>query len=743
MTKSSIITISAIALLCISAGNISAEVDGEYGGSWCSINVKDISVDSSVFFTWALPGKSVNIGITPHTHVTNIEWEVEAGHLSGSEFEQIYKAPRSPGHYPITVTANRNGQRLEATIHVFVLVPFSHVENGYLQDFEIGNYPDPKEIDNTVRFEYPPGFIRVNERDARIYITENYKLGDFLPSGYSGKWPRYVLVDEKLALKLEILTSEFRSLGLLDSRMKFLSAFRPPARNRKAGQARYSQHQYGRAVDIYIDDGSNGRMDDLNHDGNIDLLDALVMYRVVDAMEKDGRLKGLEGGLGAYPGTGNHGPFIHMDVRIYSVRWINDENGKVEDVSEFLKQPENRVSVPPHGYRIRPTVRNYHPDQSDGSSTEGGYESEAYQAQYSQVGIERLKEDIKRLESEVLDLEERWGRVEAGPKPLNASDLYLAADVANDSMLLNRGRQIIKRMPIKEGASPRRCPDGLADIYRVPEGIVEVRGKSVAPVWFHPEWSFLGEKLASPVDKLRNSFYSKGVANIVLDLGAGMRIHPTSLPGKVVLPGCIGVPTADMQTLQSHTKIGTRVYLFEGGAYIPGVKLDSSEKKDLIALEAFLSIRKRAAELDKDYLLFDLKNNHGWIKRGEIIVRTLKVHVVGPSFSPGYSNARNQFRMPRGTMFVQRRMSNPPWYKPDSMFVRQKKTAPEPLGEGRIQKGLLGPCALYLGGGIVIHGRHSPLVPEYTIDYVAIELESTDLNWVWRTIPEGGVVILK
>ena len=65
------------------------------------------------------------------------------------------------------------------------------------------------------------------------------------------------------------------------------------------------------------------------------------------------------------------------------------------------------------------------------------------------------------------------------------------------------------------------------------------------------------------------------------------------------------------------------------------------------------------------------------------------------------------------------------------------------MAEGRVQRGLLGLYGLYLGGGVVIHGQHNSLVPESTIDYVAIELENSDLDWVWRTIPEGGVVILR
>jgi len=698
-------------------------------GGWCTITVRDLIVDSSIFFVRVLPGEAVQIEIKPKVSVTNIKWSVDGGgYLTGSGLYRLFVAPWKPGHYPVKIKARHGGTKLEAVVHVFVLVPFSRVRNGKIGSFEIGTYPNPKERNNSPHYQLPIGFIKVNKADAGINISENYKLGDFLAHNYS-KWPQYVLVDEKLVLKMELATRELRARGLMKTRFKVFSAFRPPARNRKAGQAEFSRHQYGCAVDLYIDDsGKKGWMDDLNRDGRINLLDGLVLYRVVDNMEEDGLLKGLEGGIGAYPGRKSYGPFVHIDVRGGGVaRWINDQNGRrVKDIAAYLKKPRNRVYIPPRRYQ-------YASREEHIIAAYGGVDS-----------VEGIKKHIRRLEREVQSMEQHWSKVDAGPKPLSPDDLYLAADMTNDSMLLNRGRVILKRMSIQGGEPPPACPGGLADIYRVPEGILQVRGKSVAPVWFEPEWAFLGEKMPLSIKKLRNKFYSDGAAKETIDLGAGIRIYPNDLPGGVVLPGCIGVPPKDVKTLQGHTSKGTRVYLYEDGAYVmPGGKKSSKKQKDLMALRAFLTLRMRAADLGKDYLVLELDKGRGWIKRGEVVVRTLKVRTVGPVFSKNISNARKRFNMPRGVMLVQRRISHPPWYKPDWMYKKQNKSVPGPLGAGRVQTGLLGPCGLYLGGGLVIHGRHDPLVPNNAIDYVAIELGKSDLEWVWRTIPEGGVVILK
>ncbi len=327
---------SLILIMAISAGPTFAATDISGTDGWCTITVKDLVVDSNIFFASILPGEAITITITPKVPIANSHWSVQTGHLSGVGLERVYMPPYKPGRYPVTITSHYKGRKLEATIQIFSLVPFNRIKNGRLEGFEIGTYPDPREKRNSPYYQYPRGFIRVVKDDVNVHITENYRLGEFLPHAYR-RWPKFVLVDEKLALKLEIVTNEFRARGLMKKRFKFLSAFRPPARNKKSGQSEFSRHQYGCAVDMFVDDSGKGDwMDDLSFDGRVNLLDALVMYRIIDEMEGKGDLKGLEGGLGAYPPRRSHGPFVHMDVRGGPARWIHDHNGrKVNNIAGF------------------------------------------------------------------------------------------------------------------------------------------------------------------------------------------------------------------------------------------------------------------------------------------------------------------------------------------------------------------------------------------------------------------------
>src|SRR5438093_1325566 len=63
----------------------------------------------------------------------------------------------------------------------------------------------------------------------------------------------------------------------------------------------------------------DGTMDDLNGDKRIDREDATVLMGMVVDVERSSHE--LVGGLGAYPGTRAHGPFVHLDVRGTPARW--------------------------------------------------------------------------------------------------------------------------------------------------------------------------------------------------------------------------------------------------------------------------------------------------------------------------------------------------------------------------------------------------------------------------------------
>jgi uncharacterized protein YcbK (DUF882 family) len=116
---------------------------------------------------------------------------------------------------------------------------------------------------------------------------------------------------------------ELRGMGIPASRLRVMSGFRTPQYNAlgvgAGGRANDSRHQYGDAADVYVVNGSQDWMSDLNGDGRVDTRDAGVLASAAERVEQ--RYPQLIGGIGIYKATDAHGPFVHIDVRGNRARW--------------------------------------------------------------------------------------------------------------------------------------------------------------------------------------------------------------------------------------------------------------------------------------------------------------------------------------------------------------------------------------------------------------------------------------
>jgi uncharacterized protein YcbK (DUF882 family) len=101
-----------------------------------------------------------------------------------------------------------------------------------------------------------------------------------------------------------------------------MSAYRTPSYNAAIGNVTtYSRHAYGDAADVLVDNDGDGIMDDLNHDGRHNAADARVLSAIVDELHETSAFAELIGGVGTYGPAPGHGPFVHVDVRGFSVEW--------------------------------------------------------------------------------------------------------------------------------------------------------------------------------------------------------------------------------------------------------------------------------------------------------------------------------------------------------------------------------------------------------------------------------------
>jgi hypothetical protein len=211
----------------------------------------------------------------------------------------------------------------QEAFHWIRLVPFSAKVNGRIGSYRLGAWPYEKRDGSNPTYTNPRGFVQVTRENFSTRLSEHFTLGQFITKDQVSVWPKYVVLQPRLLDKLELTIDELRREGHPVKGLFVMSGFRTPEYNEQGvgagGRSAVSRHQYGDAADVYPDDRGRGRMDDLNGDGRVDLADARILANAADAVER--QHPELAGGVGIYPATNAHGPFVHIDARGQRARW--------------------------------------------------------------------------------------------------------------------------------------------------------------------------------------------------------------------------------------------------------------------------------------------------------------------------------------------------------------------------------------------------------------------------------------
>ena len=231
--------------------------------------------------------------------------ETEAGMLVQRGARQWrWTAPDRPGTY--LVTFNGPGKHDTIAVHAFVMVPATEVKNGMLNGYRIGEYPATP-LKGNPNYLPPAGFIEVTKENEDTKVSPHFTIKQFLcKEDTSKRFPKYVLFKERLPLKLEAVLERVNAMGFTVDKLHVMSAFRTPFYNRAIGDVKYSMHQWGSAADIYIEP--------VIHDSK-------MLYDVIEQMLATRPFGHFQGGMGFYPATPAHPPFVHVDVRGTPARW--------------------------------------------------------------------------------------------------------------------------------------------------------------------------------------------------------------------------------------------------------------------------------------------------------------------------------------------------------------------------------------------------------------------------------------
>jgi hypothetical protein len=283
-------------------------MDGKAG---FTITVNGESNPYNIYSVFVMPNASVNITSQGELSLTSESVGIEKG-TAGS---WILKAPATKGAYVTTVRHDNKTMQL----NVLVLTPLTDKKGEYLNGYRIGNYPTTPLRGNPI-YNRPKGLFEVTDDMTELKLTPHFKVSQFLCK-QAGGYPKYILVRERLLLKLEYLLEKVNDQGYEVDTFGFISGYRTPYYNASIKNVKYSRHVYGGAADIFIDADKNGSMDDLNRDGKVDEKDVTIFHSIVAReFDKPGYDK-FRGGLGFYRKNGRHNGFIHVDVRGSKARW--------------------------------------------------------------------------------------------------------------------------------------------------------------------------------------------------------------------------------------------------------------------------------------------------------------------------------------------------------------------------------------------------------------------------------------
>jgi hypothetical protein len=263
-----------------------------------------------------MPGETLDIEARAPSATFSLEYAAGVGRPVGPR-AWSWTAPSEPGLYPLRLSRDSDVDTM--LFNVFVMVPAAEAQGEYLRGYRIGIYPrDP--LKRLAFYGRPQGFIRADSISAAALVSPHFRLGQFICKQSRGL-PAYLLLKERLLLKLETVLAQVNEKGLACDSFHVMSGYRTPYYNHVLGNVKFSAHQWGGAADIFIDRDGDGIMDDVNGDGRSDGADSEWLFDIIDKMSLNEFYLPYLGGVGKYNRNESHGPFVHVDVRGFRAVW--------------------------------------------------------------------------------------------------------------------------------------------------------------------------------------------------------------------------------------------------------------------------------------------------------------------------------------------------------------------------------------------------------------------------------------
>jgi L,D-transpeptidase YbiS len=196
--------------------------------------------------------------------------------------------------------------------------------------------------------------------------------------------------------------------------------------------------------------------------------------------------------------------------------------------------------------------------------------------------------------------------------------------------------------------------------------------------------------------------------------------------------------------------VGSTALLAKIGRPLVATPLDATGQRDTDSSDD-VRLRKRAARAVETlaavrpsglYIVIDsYRNRLNLFKNGELLRSAVCSTGTGIVLRDPRNGRTWVFDTPLGERFIERKVKNPVWAKPDWAFIEEGQLPPTDPNE-RFDGFSLGDYALYMGEGYIIHGTLFPSLLGRRVTHGCIRLGDEDLEFVYRNAPIGTRVYL-
>jgi hypothetical protein len=281
-----------------------------------SMGIRGYLVQQEVFSLFGGPGEEIRLELASYdTEKLQLQLDGLAYGVAG-EGHWMLTAPERAGLYQLQLEHKETHARSLVNLFVGHSIPAGEEAlNGYRT-----GPPPPGHSKYPAFYPQPQLYFEVTADNVDTRISEHFTLRQFLCKQESD-FPKYVILKESLLVLLEGLVQAVQQAGYPVETFGVISGYRTPYYNKRIGNVPNSRHVYGDAMDLFVDMDKDGKMDDLNGDGQNNRADVDTLFQIVERFKQQSGNRLLVGGVGRYYKASHHGGFVHMDARGFRARW--------------------------------------------------------------------------------------------------------------------------------------------------------------------------------------------------------------------------------------------------------------------------------------------------------------------------------------------------------------------------------------------------------------------------------------